>query len=225
MGLLDDLKRQADQLKAHRSAQQRDFGESVLEVDDAMHHSFLYLNDLAKQLNVLTLPSPRTFDLEPSVRFEGLHLTDFFIDYRKKTVLERDRYNYINLTFQQKSAETIKVRKELPANIAKFESNLRRAGATFEMNEIRNARQMVTHADFNIQCMLRASIRISAEHESCNLRFTIRNVERLGGFDLVFRPDELNDPLLEDCARYILGEPNQFRAIGRYFSLEPGTGG
>ena len=219
MGLLDDLKRQAEQLQAHRTAQARDFGESVLQVDDAMHHTFLYLNDLGKQLNILKPPSPRTFDIEPGVRFEGLQLSDFFVDARKSMVLDRERYSYINLTFVQKSPQTIAVRKELPANIARFEEGLRRAGVTFEMNETRNVRYMVTHADFAITCSLCSSIRVSAEHENCSLRFTIRNVERVGGFDLVFRTEDLTDPLLEDCARYLMGEPNQFRAVGRYFAL------
>ena len=211
-------------MEAHHTAQARSLGESVLQVDDAMHHTFLYLNDLVKQLNVLNLPSPRTFDVEPGVRFEGLRLTDFFIDFRKKMVLERERYNFINLSFLQKSPQAISVRKELQPNITRFEDNQRRAGTNFEMNEVRYVRHMVTHADFNIQCMLRASIRVSAEHDSCHLRFTIRNVERLGGFDLVFRAEDINDPLLEDCARYIMGESNQFRSIGRYFALLPGAG-
>jgi hypothetical protein len=222
MGLLDDLKRQAAAVQAHQNAAARDFADCVLEVDDAMHHAFLYLNDLAKQLNVLTPPSPRTFDIEPGVRFEGMRLTDFFIDFRKMMVRDRERYRVINLTFLQKSSQRITIHKELPPNIARFEENLRRAGAIFEVNEIRNARQMVTDADFHIQCMLRSTIRITAEHESASVRFTIRNVERTGGFDLLFGAEEITDPLMEDCARYILGEPNQFRSIGRYISLAPG---
>ncbi len=221
MGLLDDLKRQAAALQAHRNAQQRDFAECVLEVDSAMHHTFLYLNDVVKQLNVLTPPSPRTFDIEPGVRFEGMRLEAFFIDFRKKLVQERERYNFINLTFQQQSPQRIVVRKELPPNIARFEDSLRRAGATFEVNEHRSARQMVTHADFHIKCMLRSGIRVTAEHESGSVRFTIRNVERMGGFDLLFAAEDITDPLLEDCVRYILGDTNQFRAIGRYVSLAP----
>lgn len=223
MGLLDDLKRQAAQLQAHRSAAARDFGESVMQVDDALHHTFLYLNDLAKQLNILNLPSPRTFDLEPGVRFEGMRLTDFFVDFRKKPVQERDRYDHINLAFQQKSPQSIVVRKELPPNIARFEANLRAVGAVFQVSEVRNARHMVTHADFTIQCALRAGMRVTPEYENCSVRFTIRNVERLGGFALVFSADDITDPLLEDCARYLMGEPNQFRALGRYVSLAPGA--
>jgi hypothetical protein len=223
MGLLDDLKRQAAAVQAHQNAQARDFAECVLEVDEAMHHAFLYLNDVVKQLAVLNPPSPRTFDLEPGVRFEGMRLTDFFIDFRKKSVLERDRYNVINLTYLQKSPQVITIRKELPPNIARFEDSLRRAGAAFTATEIRNERHMVVAADFQIQCELRATIRITAEHEAASLRFTIRNVERLGGFDLVFRAEDITDPLLEDCARYILGEPNQFRSLGRYVSLAPGV--
>jgi hypothetical protein len=223
MGLLDDLKRQAAAVQAHQNAQARDFAECVLEVDEAMHHAFLYLNEVVKQLAVLNPPSPRTFDLEPGVRFEGMRLTDFFIDFRKKSVLERDRYNVINLTYLQKSPQVITIRKELPPNIARFDDSLRRAGAAFTTTELRNDRYMVVAADFQIQCELRATIRITAEHETASVRFTIRNVERLGGFDLVFRAEDINDPLLEDCARYILGEPNQFRSLGRYVSLAPGA--
>lgn len=222
MGLLDDLKRQAEQVKAHQTAQQRGFGEKVLMVDDAMHHVFLYLNDLVKQLNVLNLPTPRVFDLEPGVRFEGLRLTEFFVDFRKKLLLDRERYNYINLSFKQASPQTIVVRKELPQIIARFDGQLRSAGARFEVVETKNSRHMVTHADFHIQCELHAGITITAEPETANLRFNIRNIERLGKFDLLYGVEDITDPLLEDCARYILGEPNQFRSLGRYFAVGPG---
>ena len=216
MGLLDDLKRQAAQVEAHRNAQARDFGENVLEIDDAMHRAFLYLNDVVKQLNVLTPPSPRIFDLEPGLSFEGLRLTDFFIDFRKKLILERDRYHTISLSFQQKSPQVITVRKELPPNIARFENTLRTAGAEFNMREVRNDRYMVTHADFDVKCMIRSGVRITAEHETALMRFSVRNVERMGAFDLLFRAEQINDPMLEDCARYLLGEHNQFRSLGRY---------
>ena len=43
MGLLEDLKRQAGAVKAHQSVQRRDFGESVLQVDDAMHRRYVTL--------------------------------------------------------------------------------------------------------------------------------------------------------------------------------------
>ena len=216
MGLLEDLKRQAGAQRERESALARDVHDNVLLVDDAMHRSFLYLNDLVKQLNVLKLPSPRAFDITPGVRFEGMRLAEFFIDYRKKLVLDRERYNTISLTFQYRSDQVLKARKELPPMITRFENILRAAGASFEVKEARNDRQMVTHADFAIPCDLRAGITARAEHETGTIRFTIRNVERLGAFDLVFRAEEIDDPLLEGCARYILGESNTFRAVGRY---------
>jgi hypothetical protein len=221
MGLLDDLKRQAAQLQAHERAQARNFAESVLVVDDAMHRAFLYLNELVKQLNVLRPPCPRVFDIDPAVRFEGMRLNEFFIDFRKKQVQDRERYNHISLTWQHRSDQVITVRKELPQVIARFENNLRTAGAEFTTREIRNSRHMVTHTDFTIKCVLRATIRIEAEAETGTLRFRMRNVERVGSFDLVFTVDDITDPLLEDCARYILGESNQFRSVGRYVSPGP----
>ena len=216
MGLLEDLKQKASAQQERDNAQARDLRENILLVDDAMHRTFMYLNDLVKQLNVLKLPSPRSFDITPGVRFEGMRLAEFFIDYRKKIVQDRERYDTIALTFQYHSKQVLKVRRELPPEVAKFENILRVAGATFQVKEARNERQMVTHADFSISCDLRAGISARAEHASGSIRFTIRNVERLGAFELVFRAEDIDDMLLEGCAKYILGESNTFRAVGRY---------
>ena len=73
---------------------------------------------------------------------------------------------------------------------------------------------MVTHADFHIQCEPHAGITITAEPETANLRFNIRNIERSK-----VRPahgvEDITDPCSRIARRYILGELHQFRFAGR----------
>ena len=52
MGLLDDLKKQADMVKSQQLSQQSMLQESIKLVEAKMHQTFLYLNDLLKQLAV-----------------------------------------------------------------------------------------------------------------------------------------------------------------------------
>ena len=64
MGLLDDLKRQADMVRTHDSLQRSNLQENVRVVDQAMHKTFLYLLELFKQLDVIKPASPVVYQIE-----------------------------------------------------------------------------------------------------------------------------------------------------------------
>jgi len=72
VGLLDDLKKQADALKAQDTDKTESLRTTAVAVDHALRRSFLYLNDLGKQLNVVQMPSPFTFDLPTVGKIDGL---------------------------------------------------------------------------------------------------------------------------------------------------------
>ena len=59
MGLLDDLKKQADALKANEVDRTESMRSTAVAVDHSLRRSFLYLNDLGKQLNVVDRKSTR----------------------------------------------------------------------------------------------------------------------------------------------------------------------
>src|ERR1043165_10268070 len=81
-GLLDDRKKQADALKAQDVDKAESLRATAVAVDHALRRSFLYLNDLGKQLNVVQMPSPFVFDLPTVGKIEGLIIKDFFCDFR-----------------------------------------------------------------------------------------------------------------------------------------------
>ncbi|HSS28691.1 MAG TPA: hypothetical protein VLL50_12115, partial [Usitatibacter sp.] len=72
MGLLDDLKKQADALKAQDTDKTESLRATAVAVDHALRRSFLYLNDLGKQLNVVQMPSPCAYDLPTVGKVDGL---------------------------------------------------------------------------------------------------------------------------------------------------------
>jgi hypothetical protein len=63
VGLLDDLKKQADALKAQDTDKTESLRSTAVAVDHSLRRTFLYLNDLGKQLNVVQMPSPFAYDL------------------------------------------------------------------------------------------------------------------------------------------------------------------
>jgi len=82
VGLLDDLKKQADALKAQDVDKTESLRSSAVTVDHALRRLFLYLNDLGKQINVVQMPCPFIFDLPTVGKVDGLIIKDFFCDFR-----------------------------------------------------------------------------------------------------------------------------------------------
>ena len=82
MGLLDDLKKQADMVKTQQLNQNEMRDEALKAVEAKMKQAFLYLNDLLKQLAVLKPDNPLVFSIPGVGDLKGLRFAEFFIDYR-----------------------------------------------------------------------------------------------------------------------------------------------
>src|SRR4029077_140838 len=72
VGLLDDLKKQADALKAQDTDRTESLRANAVAVDLALRRNFLYLNDLGKQLNVVQMPCPFTYRIPTVPDINGL---------------------------------------------------------------------------------------------------------------------------------------------------------
>ena len=95
MGLLDDLKRQADMVRTHDSLQRSNLQENTRVVDEAMHRTFLYLLELFKQLEVLKPANPTVYDIVGVGELKDLKYVSGFVDPRKRKFADRDVYDYM----------------------------------------------------------------------------------------------------------------------------------
>ena len=100
MGLLDDLKKQADALKAQDTDKTESLRSTAVSVDHSLRRTFLYLNDLGKQLNVVQMPSPFVFDLPTVGSIDGLIIKDFFCDFRSKHFIDKDYYGEVHVAYR-----------------------------------------------------------------------------------------------------------------------------
>jgi hypothetical protein len=220
MGLLDELKKQAETLK---NESQRTTAETLVlntKLTEAkMQQTFQFLHELTKQLNVLKPETPRGFDIETAGRFENLMLDDFFIDYRKKKIGDRDYYDHIILRFKQGSNQVLQVKRDSQQLIERLRGFLMNANIKFEMTETKNDRSFVLFATFKIPYVVRSEVIIQANNEAGQLVFKIKNVERINSFDLQFNAAEVSETMLDEFARYLVGKTNKFKEIGQYMTL------
>ena len=221
MGLLDDLKKQADALKAQDVDKTESMRTTAVAVDHALRRLFLYLNDLGKQLNVVQMPSPFAFDLPSVGKIDGLVIKDFFCDFRSKHFIDKDYYGEVHVAYRCWSDKELTVKKG-PDDMEKFRDVLWQSNIEHKSEQFRNERKVITHEIFKVKCDFRVQVKIDGDHESGKLKIVSKNV---GGFTVdLFNilAVEMNDQGTEEFAKYFIGRPNKWEEIWKRSMLNAG---
>src|SRR5258706_9160249 len=110
MGLLDDLKKQADLVKTQQILQQNLQGDKLKLVEDKMKQTFQYVHELLKQLAVVKPTTPLVYSIPSVADFRNLVFTESFIDYRKRRINDKEYFDTTH--FFVKRSEERRVGKE-----------------------------------------------------------------------------------------------------------------
>jgi hypothetical protein len=218
VGLLDDLKKQADALKAQDVDKTESLRASAVAVDHALRRTFLYLNDLGKQLNVVQMPSPFTYKIPNVEDVSALVAKDFFCDFRSKHFIDKDYYGEVHVAYRCWSEKMLTVKKG-PDDMEKFRDFLWQSNIEHKSEQYRNERKVITHEVFRINCDFRIQAKIDGDHESGKLKIVTKNV---GGFQMdIFNmlALEMNDQAVEEFAKFLIGRPNQWVEIAKRSKL------
>ena len=212
MGLLDDLKKQADDLKAKDEDKTESLRSSAVAIDHALRRIFLYLNDLGKQLNVVQMPSPFKYGLPTVGDIDGLVIKDFYCDFRSKHFIDKDYYGEVHLAYRNWSDKVLSVKKG-PDDMEKFRNVLWQSNIEHKSEQFRNERKVITHEIFKVNCDFRVQAKVEGDHETGKMKIATKNV---GGFQVdLFNimAQEMNEGAVEEFAKYFIGRPNKWEEI------------
>jgi hypothetical protein len=219
MGFLDQLKSQANSLIEEKQAQHTQLTANAETVDARMRQTFSYLNDLAKQLEIIKPPSAQAFELHGVGKFDQLALADFFADYRKKNFNDSEVFDIVTFQFKHHSPRNLVLKKDMPHQIAQCEDALWRHNLKFQREDIRNEAGKMRWTEFTISCSVNADASVQGDYERALLIFKLKNFERFETVTVAFHAPTFGEPLLEDFARMIVGQPNRFLAQGQVLSV------
>jgi hypothetical protein len=208
MGLLDDLKKQAELAKSQQVSAKSLQEDSLKAVDGKAKQTFQYLHDLLKQLAVLKPVNPLNFSIPGVVDLKNLTYMDSFIDNRKKSVHDIEVIDSISFYIKWGSASKISIEKDMPATAQKIRDGLVQNGVKFAEEEMRSPRGTIAGWKFVVDQAINTDVKVVADHE--NLRLTIggRNLLRLGSDQLVVPILDINEAWLEEFAKSLLGHPS-----------------
>jgi hypothetical protein len=220
VGLLDDLKKQADALKEGQVDRTESMRTTAIATDHALRRTFLYMNDLGKQLNVVQMPSPFKFTLPTVGDIEGLVIKDFFCDFRSKHFIDKDYYGEVHVAYRCYSDNVLTVKKG-PDDMEKFRDILWQSNIEHKSEQFRNERKVITHEVFKVKCDFRVQGKIEGDHEAGKLKIVTKNVNgfQMDLFNLM--AGEMNDQAVEEFAKAFIGRPNKWDELVKRSVLTP----
>jgi hypothetical protein len=211
MGLLDDLKKQAEMVKSQQLSQQSILQESIKLVEAKMHQTFLYLNDLLKQLAVLRPTNPMAYSIPGIGDFQNLGFSESFIDYRKKKLFDKDYYDVITFFIKWASPANLVLERDMPATMQKVRDVLWNYGLKFTEEEVKKPGGGFQKMKFTVPGAVTCDITISADHDNCRLVVKGKHFLRLGADELRIPAGDINEALLEEFAKMLIGQPSVLR--------------
>jgi len=216
VGFLDDLKRQADEAKARLNTDTSLLERNTALAEAACKTAATYFSTLVQQLNVLQPPSKVTYRLDKRNAFDATRLCDFRFDARRTRLRGGEVFDHVALRWRMKSGTRLTLVKNFLPDIDQLESRLRRSGAQFHAETVRNpATNKLQEMRYELVADFEGAVNITPEHEHGRLRFELVNLDGFETVTVAFPAFEVGTGRLDELARWLVGEPHAFLKGGQ----------
>lgn len=214
MSFLNQLKSQATALQARQTTQQTQHEANTQLTEAASKTAWLYVIELAKQLNVIGPTGPQ-LSLETKTPWPPMKLVDFRVDARKKKLRDQEVFDYIGMVWRLVPCDGAPVKGSVSANfppdVQRIETRLSAGAVKHDRVEVRHPEKKTLQAiRFDYVTEARASLTITADHDQAKLAFRLVNTQ---GFDLMqttYLANQIQSHWLDELAKLIVGQPSKF---------------
>jgi hypothetical protein len=205
MGLLDELKKEAESLRNQEAQRSQLLKASAVQVDQALRSAFKYLHELFRHLNVVKPACERSYNLLTVGKIDGLTQGDYRIDYRTSRRNATEYFEELTVTFRRSKPNTFTIKREAEG-IERFRDLLWQNNMRFTSEPVRNDRRVITHEFFTINNEVICGADIVGDYEAGVIRFKLKNVEDFGPTVYTLEPSVIDDKSLEELAKLFIGQ-------------------
>ena len=214
MSFLNQLKTQAKALQSERVSQQQGLEERTAATEQAGKLVLFYLQDLARQLSVIQPQGP-AFTLDGKTPWPAMKLVDFRVDARRKMLRNREVIDYVAMGWQVVpqigGAVSGVVGVNFPTDMRRVEDRLAMGPVKHERREIRKPdSSALVEVRYEYLTQTRGSITATLDHDNGMVHWRLLNT---AGFEIVqttWPSTRIQQPLLDELAKRLVGEPNTF---------------
>lgn len=207
MSLLDDLKKQAQ----NKSAQSSNVDNKTLRKNEnnwhilapKFHTIYNYYKELAENLNVLSPEDRTNYQLSKTVTFNNLKKNEFRV---AKT--DPQSLRVFAFRFDLVGDRDIQVIVNNLPMAERMRNMLSERGFRF-LDKTESPSRIV----FMVNPKITVNFEYSADLENCLVVLKIDNFDGAWSQMIRYSPAAINEGLLDETAKYILGKPNKFQEM------------
>ena len=214
MSFLNQLKSQASALQSQKGEQQAGLEQNIADTEAACRIVQHYLQDLARQLDVIGPAAPR-LSLDGKTPWPAMKLSGFRVDARKKTLSGREVVDYVAMGWQvvPQIGKPVggSVSVNFPPDLERVESRLALGMVKHERREIRHPEKNSLQAIcFDYITETRGNVTITAQHDKGELAFRVVNADGFGVINVSWPAAKVKTDVLDELAKLIVSQPNRF---------------
>lgn len=206
MGLLDDLRAQAESIKEADQKRAAFLQSHVALVDEKLRLIYQYLSELGKQLNVIKPTNPTRHLIWGVAELKDLPLANYYINYRQKLINEREYFDYLSLQINWASPQNIVVQKTSATDIDRLQDFFWRYNIRFEYRERKNELGQITRGSFTISSEVKVGVTIAGDYEHARIAISAKNMAGFSDTEFKIAADRVDDTFLEEFSRALIGQ-------------------
>ena len=216
MGFLDDLKNKAQALESQLRDEGAEAARRTTEVEAACAQTWRYLEELARQLQVLQPPCTTRFVIDPRAVVSGMRYSNFTADVRRKRIdmgplAAPEVVDHMVLTARLVSGQSFRLTKDFPPEIERLEARLAQGGIRCigePVRDVATGRFLQNRYDFVADLVV--GVRVLPLHGQGRLQFVIQNFDGLLTIKATFAAEQITPARLDELAKWWVGEPQRF---------------
>lgn len=207
LSLMNELRLQYE--AARKSPHEHADVPGFQEIDAQLRQAFRWLEKVIAYLDGLKPVIVHRFDLGHGFVFETPRLKHAFVGVHEQRIVGFPVLEEINISYEIAAARPLTT-EIAPGGIPLVEEVLGNTGLQYTARRIEDSAGVVRKCVITVPPSIPAAISFRADYRTGVVRVSLVNVDRFDRVVLEFRATAIDEPLLEDLVRLILGRSDAF---------------
>ena len=211
MGLLDDLKNQAENLQAQEQGEGGAGHKAeyyAKEIHPRMVEIYGFLKEMAKNLNIIKPETIVEYPILPGGQKQSFRQGEYKVD-----VDNHQQIKEIKFTFKAELEKPITLKVKGEDNVKKQAELLASYKILCQRKDFKDNNYKHTHSDFIISGPVNITIQFVGDVETSSVQLFLGNFETPGIAKRILDLKNLNQEFLDKFGRYILREDNKLFSL------------
>jgi len=204
MGILDDLKKEAEAVEAERArettARQRALGDAEARLEPIMQRLYKYFRDLKQQLAVVEKKVLADYEIKGIGRVEGLEQGQYGVSTERTERIQRFVFRCVCA-----KDDVFEVNQRDSASVAAYRDYLRDNGLKGKVRDTEKGGAL-----FMVEPVVPVVVEFIADYEKVAIQIRMRNLRSIGITRYTLTPEKLDEKLQDELAKLVLRAPNRF---------------